>query len=367
MLKRSLLLIFMISIMNLNCFAQVEAYFNTPKSFLKSDTNLEKKMAFFIDAALPGSNSYMNFYQLKSKRILKAIDRAHKRGVLFHIVMDNHAIEPGDYKKEADKLIKIVGIENVKICQTGGCINPDGNNHNKFYMFDKIEIDGEVIEHVTIQTSHNLKKSQNYNFNDMLVFKNNFQVYVNYLTYWEKLNSGEIDLDYMAGTQGTYTINYPSKTQLFFSPSLSIDPYVDAFKNFTCGENGEVLIMQSFFTESRGKAILNALIRIKNEFPTCSIRAIVRGDKKHNDLKEEMKASGLDFYIIKRKKSLGISNHSKAMLMTDHNGTKVLYTGSMNITDRSLRGDEALIRLEDDNIYEQYKNYWKKIRKRTRN
>lgn len=357
---------FAISIISANSFSQTEAYFNTPKHFLNSDSTLEKKMAMYIDAAVPGSNSYMNFYQLKSKRVIKAIKRAHARGVKFHVVMDNTALKDS-YKKSTDKLIKILGSENIRICKTGGCINPDGNNHNKFYLFDKIVLDDKTIEHVTIQTSHNFKKSQRYNFNDMLVFKNDFKVYVKFLTYWEKLNSGETDLDFMSGPQGTYVLNDQNKTELFFSPSLSKDPYVDALKSFTCGETGEVLLMQSYFTESRGRAILSELIKIKEEFPTCSIRALVRGDKKHNDLKTEIRASGLDFYIIKRKKSLGISNHSKAMLLTDKSGKKIIYTGSMNITNRSLKGDEALVKIENSKIYEQYKNYWLKIRRRTKN
>ena len=365
MLKIALLLTLITGLTSVNSFSQIEAHFNTPKNLLNSDSNLEKKMETYINAALPGSKSYMNFYQLKSKRIINAIKHAHDRGVNFHIVMDNTALTKS-YKKSTDKLIKAVGQENVFICKTGGCINPNGNNHNKFYLFEKIELEGNIIEHITIQTSHNFKKSQRYNFNDMLIFKNNFQVYVNYLTYWEKLSSGEIDLDFMASPQGTYSINDKYNTELFFSPSLSIDPYVNALKNFQCGENGEVLIMQSFFTESRGRAILKRLLEIKSEFPTCSIRAIVRNDKKHNDLKDEMKASGLDFHRIKRKQSLGISNHSKAMLLHDKAGKKIIYTGSMNITNRSLKGDEALVKIEDSEVYEKFKNYFLKMRRRTR-
>ncbi len=364
MFKGSLLLAFTIGLTSLSCLAQVEIHFNTPKNFLHSDTNLEKKMEMYIDAAMPNSKSYMSFYQLKSKRIINAIERAHNRGVNFHIVMDDTALKK-DYQESTDKLLKAVGNESVFICKTRGCINPDGNNHNKFYLFEKLQLGKNIVEHVSIQTSHNFKKAQRYNFNDMLVLKNNFQVYVNYLTYWEKLSSKEVNLDYMAGPQGTYSINDAHNTELFFSPSLSIDPYIDALKNFTCGNNGEILIMQSFFTESRGRAILKRLLEIKSNFPNCTIRAIVRNDKKHNDLKSEMKASGLDFHRIKRKRSLGISNHSKAMLLHDQSGKKVIYTGSMNITNRSLKGDETLIKIEDSKIYEQFKNYFLKMRRRT--
>ena len=260
--------------------------------------------------------------------------------------MDNTAFKDS-YKKVTDKLIEVVGDDSIKICRTRGCINPDRNNHNKFFLFEKIKIEEEYFEHTTIQTSHNFKKSQNYNFNDMIIFKNNYQLYASYLTYWEKLNSGEVDLDFMASPDGINSIGGKDKVKVFFSPSLSIDPYVDALKSFSCGNSGEILILQSFFIGTRAKKMLEELKRIKATFPKCIIRAILRDDEKHNDLRAEIEASGLDFYNIKRWKSGGISNHSKAMLLTDYSGRKVIYTGSMNISDRSLKGDEALIKLEN--------------------
>jgi len=326
-----LFFILILSLAGLNSFAQVEAHFNTPRNLLNGDNTLKKKLQLYLDGALSNSRVHISFYQFKSNRILKAIKQAHERGVIFSIVMDNTALKDS-YKEVTDKLIKIVGDQSIKICRTPGCINPDRNNHNKFFLFEKIKIEEESFEYTTIQTSHNFKKSQNYNFNDMIIFKNNYPLYASYLTYWEKLNSGEIDLDFMAS-----------------------------------GDNGEILILQSFFIGNRAKEMLKELKRIKATSPKCEIRAILRNDEKHNDLKNEIKASGLDFYNIKRWESFGISNHSKAMLLTDHLDRKIIYTGSMNISDRSLKGDEALIKLENVKVYEQFKNYWLKIRKRTQN
>jgi len=147
-----------LSLSCLNSFTQVEVHFNTPKNLLNGDKTLEKRLKDYLDGAQAHSRVYINFYQFKSNKILQAIRDAHYRGVIFHIVMDNNALKD-TYKKSTDSLIEIIGAQNVMICKTPGCINPNRNNHNKFFLFEKVILKETIVEYITIQTSHNFKIS----------------------------------------------------------------------------------------------------------------------------------------------------------------------------------------------------------------
>jgi len=344
--------------------AGVSAEFNRPTSFLNSDHQLEKALIRYIDAAAPATRAYMSFYQLKSKKVISSIHRAHRRGVELHVVMDNVALERG-YSKALQQLQAGLPTTSVTVCETPGCLNPDGNNHNKFFLFEKIVLDGLTQEFVTIQASHNFKKSQTFNFNDMLIFTERADIFRAFQSYWQALHHQSRKLDYMGSSTGQFLFPGADQTSLYFAPSLELDPYQAELESFVCGA-GEVLLAQSFFAGTRGKALLERLERIKRQSPRCRIVALVRNDDAHNDLKKEMKASPVKFKQISRLKSLGVSVHSKMMLLKDEHGRKRVVTGSMNMVDRSLRGDETVIGITDGALYDSYLAYWEFINSHTR-
>lgn len=341
----------------------VKAYFSRPTSFLDPDNRLEKVLAQYIDGALSGTDAFMTFYQLKSPRIIKSLIKAHQRGVKLHLVMDNVAREKG-YEKALSKLEKKLPVDSITVCAKGGCINPDKNNHNKFYLFERVKVEGKEYSHVSIQTSGNMKKSQTYNFNDMLVFENRLDIYQAYYQYWLALGSQVPKLDFMSTVNGIYQAGDETQTKLYFSPSTTIDPYLEELRNFNCGD-GEILLSQSYFIGERGRSLLEELERIKTFSPNCRIEALVRSDKAHNDMKDLMVTSRISFKIINRIKSLGVSIHSKMMLLKDGAGKTRIVTGSMNISDRSLRGDETVLAISDASLYAQYSDYWHFAQKNT--
>jgi phosphatidylserine/phosphatidylglycerophosphate/cardiolipin synthase-like enzyme len=228
-----------------------------------------------------------------------------------------------------------------------------------------VKFGDKVSSFVTMQTSHNFHFSQSFNFNDMLVFSERKDIFAAYKSYWQALHDQVKILDYMGTSQGVFHFDDIYKTAIYFSPSLSIDPYVEELKDFTCG-SGEILLTQSFFSENRGRTVLKMLEDIKAKNPDCKISALIRADDGHNDMKTEIKNSTVKFKQINRIKSLGVSIHAKTMLLKNANGNKRVVTGSMNMTDHSLQGDETVLGISDDKVFDAYASFWEFVDHHTR-
>lgn len=342
------------------CAASVEPHFNRPKSFLRPDQTLETLLVRYLDAATPGSKVFASFYQLKSTAVVRSLLRAHGRGVQLNLVFDDIAREK-DYRGTLADLLKVLPESAIFVCPEKGCINVRGNNHNKFFLFEKVSFAGVDVEAVTIQTSHNFKKSQTFNFNDLLIFSANRPVYSAFESYWQSLRDpkrgGEV-----AGVQ---RFEDELNTTLYFSPFVTADPYLEELKDFDCGADGEILIMQSFFTDTRGLALLKRLEEIKRHSPDCRIEALLRDNDSHNGLKTEQDASALSFHRINRVRSFGVSVHSKLMLLKGGDGRKRVLTGSLNLTDRSLAGDEAAVAVTSSEAFDAYRAYWEFAKRHT--
>ena len=341
----------------------IDAHFNIPKSFLFRDKTPEKVLISYLSYATPGSRVYMTFYQLGSKDVFNAIKGAAKRKVNFNIIMDDSSYRDA-YKEITNKLKSLLKPNQITVCSKPSCRNNYGNNHNKFFLFEHVTMpSGKEVEYVSIQTSHNFKFSQEFNYNDMLVFKNNTQVYNAFLSYWEDLKSEEPIADYMSTKRGSVITSDKFTTSLYFSPSLDKDPFLDALRDFDCGPTGKVLIAQSFFKGLRGQKTMEHLKEIRNRSPQCKIELILRNNKHHNPFKKRLIKANFKVFVVNRLLRLGVGVHAKILLLENSLGEKLIFTGSMNLKDDSLsENEEVLLSVKSDELFAKYLVFWEAMK-----
>ena len=346
----------------------IEPYFSIPKKkalLPVLDGSLDAKISELLSLAVSGSTVRATLYKFSTLSMTTPFVQAHARGVDVKLVFDNIANE-SSYKAVTQELQKELGAQNVHVCSQGACIG-DNNNHNKFYLFSKIADPSnpqKTLEHVVVQTSANLNLGHHLNFNDMLVIAGDTKLYDAYMQYWTDLDSENRDTDYIAGATGT--VDASAGLRVYFFPSKGTDPVLEHLKDASCPAGGTIRVAQSDFKNKRTGLLLEELIALKSK-RGCDVGLVLRDDADNHYI-SELKASGLSVFVFNQILDLGISVHSKYLLIDaeltvggSRKRQQVVLTGSSNFSRSGLDNDETILRLENAAIHAIYSANWNKI------
>lgn len=348
--------------------ARLEAFFQVPLADGTGDKTLEKKVIELAGLAAPGSTVRISMYGWSRSDVAQAFVDAKGRGVNVRVIVDaehNEADEEDDKPIAADmraavKLLEDgLGKENVILCKRGGgSCQGTGIDHNKFYVFSELT-DGS--KNVVVQASENLTSRTLHN--NMIVARDDKDLYEGYLAYWRDMAAQKENLDYYRHADGKHTIAY-------FFPRAEGDTVISVLDKVKCDGGGKIRIAMAFWNTAR-IAIADRLIELQSE--GCDVRVLTRGKATAVATQEEVVAKLRAGHI---KVGLypsehGTDIHSKYMLIdakydTENQGyvrRKLVYTGSHNYLASALRkNDETLMRVDNADVFSAFWSNWQTIR-----
>lgn len=338
-----------------NTSEQIEIHYTNPLMHKKTgDLSISHKFLNYIQMAAPGSIITASIYAADNNHLNIAhslVKASKEKNISVNIVFDSSGETDPEYKQFA-KIVKD-GITNgqIKICHPGGCIGKR-KNHNKFFLFSEL-IEPKTqkkIKNTVLQSSYNLNKIQDRQYEDLIIMKDNNYIYKAYSKYWKDLYSNVKNPNYMSTSNGRSPENKNSKIKVFFSPSKKTDPLLDELKKITCTKNTSIILGQANIQDNRGEAFLNLLIDLKRK--GCQITILYAYLTK--TFNPALKESGITNYRFTEEENHLL--HTKITLIDSaQTGGKVVWTGSANLKDNSLHNDDdTMLRIKDDQVYGQY-------------
>lgn len=339
---------------------QKEVFFNIPSAAGDEDLLLEETIKELLAKAPPGSDVLASYYTWTRVDVAEAFADAADRGVHVQIIVGNTNVDEGCSDWSAIATLKErLGAQNLTVCreceESGGCIG-DGINHNKFILFSALE-DGS--RDVVVQSSANLTKVQRKLFNNMVVIRDDPELYQGYKNYWLDLRAQQPDLGYYSTATGS------TGTKAYFFPRDKGDTIFNILGNIDCSGGGDIRVAMAYFTPGRVNVAEQLAAKAQQG---CQVQVLI-GALDGSDTAtaaQAVRQGGAEALVYTQ--TNGVSIHSKYLLI-DANYLdahhRVVWTGSHNYTQPALRRhDETLLKIEDDAVYEAYLQNWTMMRER---
>lgn len=336
-----------------------QVFFSVPKmdgSANARDYTLETQLKSLLTHTPAGAQVRVSLFHFTRGTMADAFVAAKRRGVDVRIVLDGANAEYAAY----DKLKAGLGAANVTLCTARDACIGTGINHNKFFLFSKLD-DGST--NVVVQSSANLTAAQLSEHNNMVVIRNDPKLYAGYRAYWEDLRRHRQDLNYYTTVNGTHAVK-----AYFFPRNSGGDTIVNVLDNISSCRNTKVRVAMAFFAQNR-LAVADALARQARR--GCDVRVVVRdGDDTGASVASRIRAGGGKVEKYKMHAN-GEGVHSKYLLIEgNYLGVrrKLVWTGSHNYTGGALRiNDETLLKITNDAVYDKFAANWTAINRRAAN
>ena len=372
---------------------QIEPVFNAPGFGSESANTLEQKLIDMINQTPPGATIHMAIHNYLRAPLSLPLLYASARGVSVEMVFDGknekisqdpssaigiliNGTQDGEHRLPPLKCEP--GVQCVKICtgslksiSVGGGCNGFGIQHNKFVLFSHLNEGRGITENVYVQMSGNITESQLSQHNDMMIFRNNSQLYQLMRNKFKQLQSNVSILYKLAPThQITQGLDQQQSMQVqFFPTSQQIDPVVQYLNRVNCRlANSSIKLAQSVFTR---KAVAEKLVQLRSQ--GCHLTVFSRIDEKQQSPSPlVIKLLGDDLILIPFQSKIlnhEVENsvHSKLILIdasidNSYDKRNVVIAGSHNLDLPSLlANDETLNYVEDRKVYEMYLAFWTKM------
>ncbi|MGC0377324.1 hypothetical protein RKD28_004840 [Streptomyces sp. SAI-229] len=324
------------------------------------DLLIAQKIKAKIDATAttPDSGDYIRvamyqwFTDGYGTEIADSLVRASSNGVSVGVI-----IGP-DARNEAvrTKLVN-AGID-VKVC-TKACM-PDQNGewhgaaHNKFFLIKK------GATKLVLQTSANLSNWQAQHAQNLLISRDDPELFSAYVNYWHRMYAGSWTWDGVTWSdddKSPYGTNDLSRA--YFFPQYSKTPLVGVLKNVTecTTDNDRVWLEHStFHPGSYSQAVIDQLNRLRGI--GCDIKFIVQEETGRTEL--------LNNGIPSTDISCDGWSHNKLLLIdAKYAGEwrKAVFVGSYNLTENSnYRANDTMLRVINgwvtNRYIEQFREMW---------
>jgi phosphatidylserine/phosphatidylglycerophosphate/cardiolipin synthase-like enzyme len=364
--------------------AEIDNVFNSPGFRGASTYEVENKILEMTRAAMPGSSIRAALYGVNRVVVMKELVEASKRGVDVRVVLDGGNIgninEPGHainilvneiQCKEAndcvhfcegplEKPLKALGIKKDNGYKLGGSCRGLVINHNKLFLFSQLN-DGS--HSVVAQTSANMNQGQLMMYQDLMILKNEPELFAEFSKYWSRLL-----LDKTVLFKKSFPTVHSKKLPVsvyFFPRFTGSDPVLELLKKVNCRLPGsEIRAAQSAFTRAK---VAKEMAKLAKE--GCSVKIISRIDPaQFSPSGGVRKALGANMVILpfegKSPEEKNVNSiHTKIVMINasiDNSPEKipVVMTGSHNLDLFSLRtNDEVLIEVRDQATYDRYSQF----------
>ena len=331
-------------------------FFSVPKmdnSANQRDYTLETQLKSLLTHTPAGAQVRVSLYQWSRSTMADAFIAAARRGVDVQVVLDGSNKD----RVAVDKLRAGLGAGKVTLCTARDACIGTGINHNKFFLFSKLD-DGST--NVVVQSSANLTAGQLSEHNNMVVIRNDPKLYAGYRAYWNDLHAHRQNLNYYDTVNGTHAVK-----AYFFPRNVGGDTVVNVLDNITSCRNTKVRVAMAFFANNRS-AVADALARQARR--GCDVRVVVReNEDTGSTIVGRMRRGGVKVERYKMHAN-GEGVHSKYLLIEGEylgNRRKIVWTGSHNYTGGALRtNDETLIKITNNAVYDKFAANWTAINRR---
>lgn len=310
-------------------------------------------------ASSPGANDYIRVSMYEwdinstyGKAIAGSLKTAHDNGVSVRVVLGGESVND-----QAKAYFEGAGID-VEKC-SGSCTEePGGTNHNKFFLIKK------GTTELVLQTSTNLTDSQGEHAQNLLVSRDDPELFSHYVNYWRRLYVNSWTWDgqtWNEADRARYGTNDLSR--VYFYPMPEKQPLVGVLQNVTaCAPgNDRVFVEASLFDKSEySREIANELKRL--HALGCDVRVILQKQSGVNTLTNPLLLEGYGFQGGVRCDG---QHHNKLLLIdAQYAGEwrKAVFVGSYNITQNSLRSaNDTMLRVVNGWVTNRYIDQFEKM------
>ncbi|WP_182920380.1 phospholipase D-like domain-containing protein [Nocardioides cavernaquae] len=374
------------------------AAFNNPVAGYTGRTALVRRVIAAVDHSPRGSVIRIAAYSFDRKDVADALVRAHRRGVLVQMVLNDNWTST-----QTRRLRKILGgnpsaSRFVRICD-GSCRGGAGNLHMKVYAFSRT---GAATNVIMTGSANMTDRAVQLQWNDMVTLRgqnglfNTFVGVFNQLKYdrpvspqWVYYEQPDMQAQFYRTSARQRTGTTTSRT-----PTPDEDPVMKRLRAVNCvaqpgfGLNGktQIRVMMYGWNGDRGKYLADQVARLKRQ--GCGIKVItsVAGGGVIKVLNEAgIPVKSADYKYLSDG-TVDFYSHLKVMwidgtmrkpvtttttpepTLTDPSpaptttttiqnvGTRMVWTGSENWSEMSFRNDELCLGLTNSTIVRKYKS-----------
>ena len=332
-----------------------QALFTDVSSFEmgQNDPILLRQISELISATPSGEEITICVFKFELESLAQELIQAQERGIKVRVILNK-----GDTSKDTNKEIKdLLQIELPDFHYIENEISDKGIIHNKFILFSRIESIKGPIHHVVLQTSSNFQKKGAKKLQDMLILAST-ELYYCYLDFWFEIKVlGRAD---RLKSFNHYSCSDKQGNKAFFFPkrrdgeSHGSDNVLKILKNIESPKNAQIRFAHGKWGENR-EALAKELEKLKEQGTLVEVVTNLDVDK---EVQKELK--GLNQGIQYLDDSFNM--HTKFFLIQDGD-KKEVWTGSHNLTKRSLRENfEVLLKVDDPIVYRSYLKYFNEIK-----
>ncbi|MDG4833589.1 phospholipase D-like domain-containing protein [Solwaraspora sp. WMMD1047] len=303
------------------------------------DTLIARKMIAKINATANAAQSgdYIRvamFAWRKSghgEEVADALVRAKQKGVSVRIVMGTEHVDSGIVAKFEDKDVDIDLVQ----CRDS-CMPPErGAMHNKFIAIKK----GDT--RLVLQTSSNLDANQAMHAQNMLIVRDDTELFSAYVNYWRRLYARSWTWEGVSWNDDDAKNHYGSNgnSRAYFFPQPTKQPLPGVLRNVTecTSGNNRVWVQASHIDESSfSQNVFIELGRLRAL--GCDVRIIVQKTSQMYIVSRYALPARCDGY-----------NHNKLVLIdAKYAGEwrKAVFVGSYNLSENSNdRANDAMLRI----------------------
>jgi HKD family nuclease len=319
----------------------------------EKDNNLLKQISNLIKATPAGEEITVCVFKFELEALAHQLVAAQDRGVKIRIILNK-----GDTSKDANKQIKdFLRTKLHDFHYIENKITDKGIIHNKFILFSEVETTTGPLHDLILQTSSNFQMKGAKKLQDMLLISSP-QLYHCFLDFW-------FQIKVLGNTNNLEDYNYFSCSDLqqrraFFFPKrrdkeeFGSDNVLKVLKDIEEPESTLIHFAHGKWDENR-ESLAQELEELKRQ--GAQVEVVTNFDV-DNDIREELeKLDDGVFYLDD-----DYNMHTKFFLVAEGE-KKEVWTGSHNLTDRSLRENfEVLLKIEDKKVYQAYLDYFNSIK-----
>lgn len=327
-----------------------------------------------VDGALPGSDIFMNIYEIDYIPLVRALEAAQKRGVLLHLMIDSSKAASWKKNKVAVTALKAVIRAPGELVLIDNDNGVNAINHHKHLLFSRVKLRGNLIRNAVFTTSENFTNRELTVLEDAILFSDP-DMYNAFIENWHKMK--QLALSGMKRFAfGSFYSNSGAVQAQFFPERMagSWDGHyqVADFLDSLDGHFDKDTIRVGMDQWSDGQLeILEKLMSLHDK--GAQIEIIVRNEhsiglgsgflgKLH-----AFKDRGAEVLILPDDQII----HSKFMMVQGQisgKQRKVLLVGTLNYTNPATQhNNNLLLKIEDPEVFAKYRANFKNIQEAYKN
>jgi phosphatidylserine/phosphatidylglycerophosphate/cardiolipin synthase-like enzyme len=331
------------------------ATFNRPIGTFQEQRAIFTVLNNTIDATPSGATIRFAVFSFSEKTTADRLIAAHARGVNVQMIFDDHHIFPQEARLRSS-LGRNPNAQSFVVYCHHSCRGVTGVMHDKMFLFSQA---GQASNIVNVGSDNITRHNAVDQWSDMYTIVGDPALYFTYSGVFEQMKYDRpMASPYIAADINGY------QPQFYPYPGVqeATDPVYEALSQITCvglppgagGPNGntQIRISQHAWNGDRGIYLAREVAALKQA--GCNIK-VIYGIGFGAVVRNILTRAGIPLSYGTHR---GVHTHEKYLLVNgwfgDNPDAKVVWTGSHNWSNGSLKRDEIILRIENADAYAQY-------------